>query len=154
MGSILSTNIKSAQKARPDQETGIVNEIGYDGIEVTSRLMNIILEMPLDQQIDLLGRLDTNGYHGTRRFARTLLKNPWLVEVSQGNMKDSEDYYIKDIGRCGMFIKTDRAFDVGEKIIMQFQMPVSRKIFKIVGEIVRYEPTGIGVKFLRQLSRQ
>ena len=82
------------------------------------------------------------------------MKNPWVVEVSQGSGTDSEDYTIKDIGRCGMFIQTERTFDVGEKIIMRFQMPISRKIFKIVGEIVRYEATGIGVKFLRQLSRK
>lgn len=124
----------------------------YDGIEVTSRLMNIILEMPLEQQLDLLGRLDSKGYNGARKYTRTSLKRPWVVEVRSKDAAMSNDNYIKDIGRCGMFIQTERAFERGEKISMRFQTPVSRKVFKIMGRIVRHQDNGIGVKFLRQRS--
>lgn len=124
----------------------------FDNIDVTSRLMNIILEMPLEEQLDLLKKLDENGYTGTRRHNRTHLKNPWVVSVNRENEILSDDFYIKDIGRCGMFIQTDKAFDVGEQINVRFQMPSSKKIFRIIGEIVRSTGNGIGVKFLRQLS--
>jgi len=62
------------------------------------------------------------------------------------------DYLIKDISRCGMFIETNQAFLVGEKITMKFQMPASQKLYKIMGEIVRFQKTGIGIKFKRQLT--
>lgn len=125
----------------------------FDGIDVTSRLMNIILEMPLEQQLDLLEKLDSRKYNGTRRFPRTYLKNPWVVTVNRENEIFSDDYYIKDIGRCGMFIEADRTFDVGERVTMQFQMPSSKKAFKIIGKIVRSQDNGIGVKFLKQVTQ-
>ncbi len=133
----------------------------YDSIDVTSRLMNIVLEMPLDQQLDLLESLDSNGYDGTRKHQRTYLKNPWVVEVDHEDQSLIDQCFIKDIGRCGMFIElnlpdqsdlSNRLFDVGEKITMRFKMPASQKMFKILGQIVRFQSNGIGVKFLRQLS--
>lgn len=129
---------------------------GYDGIEVTSRLMNIILEMPIAQQLDLLEQLDSNGYNSTRKYVRTYLKKPWVVAVDYKEQVLSDDnYFIKDIGRCGMFIEpaqTDRALGIGESITMRFKMPASQKMYKIVGQIVRFQQNGMGVKFLRQLS--
>ncbi|MCD4674419.1 MAG: PilZ domain-containing protein [Desulfobacula sp.] len=124
-----------------------------DEIEVTSRLLNIILDMPLKQQLDLLNTLDTSGNEGSRRHTRTHLKTPWVVLVDPEKEKVSCDYCIKDISRCGMFIETSRSFSVGQKITMKFQIPSSKSIFKIMGEIVRFQRNGIGVKFKRQLSR-
>ena len=124
----------------------------FDEIEVTSRLLNIILDMPVQQKLDLLNTLDTSGYIGSRKHARTLLKNPWVVLIDPEKEKARYDYLIKDISRCGMFIETNQAFLVGEKIIMNFQMPASQKLYKIMGEIVRFQKTGIGIKFKRQLT--
>lgn len=128
-----------------------IDSSGFDDIDVTSRLMNIILEMPLDQQLDLLERLDSNGYSGTRKYARTRLKNPWVVSVDHEDHFLSDNYLIKDIGRCGMFIETNRAFGLGDTITMRFQLPASKKMFKLVGKIVWSRHNGMGVKFLRQM---
>ena len=51
-----------------------------------------------------------------------------------------------------MFIETNQAFWVDEKIIIKFQMPASQKLYKIMGEIVRFQKTGIGIKFKRKLT--
>ena len=129
---------------------------GLDCIEVTSRLLNIILEMPIEQQLDLLECLDSNGYNNTRKYGRTYLKNPWIVAIDYEKQARSDDnYFIKDIGRCGMFIepaKANRSLDIGETITMRFTMPAGKKMYKIVGQIVRFQKNGMGVKFLRQLS--
>lgn len=109
----------------------------FDEIEITSRLLNIILEMPVEQQLDLLDRLDISGYEGARRYARTYLKNPWIVLIDPEKEKMPYDYFIKDISRCGMFIETSQSFSVSQKITIQFQVPASKKVFKIMGEIVR-----------------
>lgn len=120
----------------------------YDEIEVTSRLLNIILEMPLEQQLDLLDKLDAIDYNGSRRHARHCLKNPWVVTI--GPEKDNPyDYLARNISRCGMFIETRRPFSVGGKITMRFQVPASRKLYKIRGEIVRFQKNGVGIKFKR-----
>ena len=55
----------------------------FDEIEISSRLLNIIFEMPVEQQLDLLNLLDTSGYPGSRRHARTNLKNPWVVLIDR-----------------------------------------------------------------------
>ncbi len=123
-----------------------------DEIEVTSRLINMVLDMPVSQQLDLLNTLDSTGYDGSRKQPRTLLKNPWVVMIDPEKKRSVYNHLIRDVSRCGMFIETERSFGVGEKILMTFQMPASQKLFKIVGEIVRYQENGIGVKFKRQLA--
>ena len=124
----------------------------FDEIEVTSRLINMILDMPISQQLQLLSTLDAAGYKGARKQPRTCLKNPWVVRIEPENKNSPQMHYIKDISRCGMFIETARGFKKGERILLTFRMPATRKLFKIIGEIVRYQPNGIGIKFRRQLS--
>ncbi len=122
-----------------------------DEIEVTSRLLNIIFDMPMNQQLKLLKSLDKKGVKGSRQHARAKLKNPWVVQVDPNeNKKDNIDY-INDISRCGMFIKTSTSFFVGQDITIKFQTPSSKKLFQIIGKIVRLQDNGIGVKFKRQI---
>ncbi len=121
-----------------------------DEIEVTSRLLNLIFDMPVAQQLDLLKLLDSNGYKGARKQERTDLKNPWVVVIDP--KKDLQTSFIRDISRCGMFIETTASFSIDEKITMNFQVPASRKIFKIVGDVVRCQKDGVGVRFERQAT--
>ena len=126
------------------------NKKNIDETDVTSRLLNMIFDMPVDQQLELLDYLDSNGYSGSRRHERTFLKSPWLALVGQKN--ELHESFIVDVSRCGMFIETSCVFRIGEKITMKFQVPSSKKIFRIVGEIVRSNKNGVGVKYKRQLS--
>jgi hypothetical protein len=123
-----------------------------DEIEVTSRLLNMILEMSLEQQLDLLKQLDATGYDGARRHTRIHLKTPWAVFFDPETDKTPFVDFIKDVSRCGMFIETSRSFSVGEKITIKFEVPSSRKTYRILGEIVRFQKKGIGVKFIRRIS--
>ena len=125
----------------------------FDAIEITSRLLNIILDMPVEQQLDLLNRLDTSDYKGSRKHPREYLKKPWNVLIDPEKKKPMSDNFIKDISRCGIFIETNQSFCLGQKITMKFQVPASKKTFKITGEIVRFQKNGIGIKFKRRLSR-
>lgn len=123
-----------------------------DEIEVTSRLLNMILEMSLEQQLDLLKQLDATGCNGARRHVRIHLKTPWAVVFDPETDKASAVDFIRDISRCGMFIETSRSFSVGEKITVKFEVPSSRKSYKILGEIVRFQKKGMGVKFIRRMD--
>jgi len=123
-----------------------------DEIEVTSRLLNIILGMSTEQQLDLLKRLDTNGYGGSRRHVRINLKKPWAVFFDPEKNKTPCVDFIRDISRCGMFIETSQPFSVGGKITVKFEEPSSRKTYKILGKIVRFQENGIGVKFVHRVS--
>ncbi len=122
-----------------------------DEIEVTSRLLNIIFDMPVDQQLKLLKTLDKTRVKGSRQHARVDLKNPWIVLIDPKEDNKADIDYINDISRCGMFIKTRSSFFVGQNITIKFQNPTSKNVFQIIGEIVRLEDNGIGVKLKRQL---
>lgn len=128
------------------------NNSHIDEIEVSSRLINMVLDMPVAQQLDLLNTLDTTGFKGSRKQPRTALKNPWVVVIDPETKNESYSHHIQDISRCGMFIESDRSFGVGENVMLTFQMPASRKLFKLVGEVVRLQKNGIGVKFKRQFA--
>lgn len=127
----------------------IIEKKSPDEIEVTSRLLNIIFDMPVAQQLDLLKLLDANGYRGARKHERTNLNSPWIVVIDPE--KEPDATFIKDISRCGMFIETRSPFVISELITLKFQVPASRKMFKIVGEVVRRQKNGVGVRFKRQL---
>jgi hypothetical protein len=122
-----------------------------DEIEVTSRLLNMILEMSLEQQLDLLKQLDATGYGGARRHVRTLLKKPWEVFFNPEADKAPSADFIRDISRCGMFIETGRSFSVGEKVTVKFEVPSTHKIYIILGEVVRSLEKGLGIKFIRRI---
>ena len=129
----------------------------FDEIEVTSRLLNIIFDMSLGEQLKLLDSLDTSSFRGARKHVRTSLKNHWIVQINPENETKSGNSFINDISRCGVFIEfigqdeISRGFFAGQKITMKFQIPTSKKIFQIIGKIVRLQDNGIGVKFKRQL---
>jgi Tfp pilus assembly protein PilZ len=61
--------------------------------------------------------------------------------------------FIHDLSKSGLFIETREPFKIGESISLTFTMPGSANHFKISGQIVRTEQSGIGVKFITQLSR-
>ena len=121
-----------------------------DDIEITSRLLNIVMDMPVQQQLRLLKKLDASGFSGARRRPRTFLEIPWAVVIDQAAGQDDGQGHgsvITDISRCGVFIETPQSFSVGEKILLTFEVPTNRKEYKITGEIVRIHQNGIGVKF-------
>ncbi len=125
------------------------SENNFDKIDITSRLLNLILEMPIENQINLLKKIDKSGYDGARRHVRKYAQKPWVVIIDSESGGGSSKDFIKDISGGGMFIETRKSFSVGHDISLTFQLPSNRKRYKVVGEIIRSETTGIGVKFKR-----
>ena len=54
---------------------------------------------------------------------------------------------ITDISKNGLFIETKRPLNVGEEIILSFNMHGYDRPFKIKGDIVHSNHRGIGVEF-------
>ena len=55
--------------------------------------------------------------------------------------------FILDINEAGAFIETDRSFAAGEKIVLNFIDPYSRRSSLINGSIVWSSDAAMGVKF-------
>ena len=55
--------------------------------------------------------------------------------------------FILDLNEAGAFIETDRSFKAGEKIVLRFIDPYSRRTSLVKGSIVWSSDAAIGVKF-------
>jgi len=56
------------------------------------------------------------------------------------------DGTITDISAVGMFIKTERSFPVGKPIRVSCRLPGLERPLILSGDIIRSEPTGIGIR--------
>jgi len=56
------------------------------------------------------------------------------------------DGAITDISTVGMFIKTERSFPAGKPIRISCRLPGLERPLILSGEILRSEPTGIGIR--------
>ena len=123
---------------------------GLDEINVTSRLLNMVLDMPPEKQLELLALLDKWQHTGARKHNR----KPWKIAVEYASGNRIYRDYIKDISNGGVFIETTTPFTVGQIIKMKFPLPNYQKLVKATGEIVWCSPQGIGVKFIKQPSKE
>jgi len=55
--------------------------------------------------------------------------------------------FIRNISAGGVFIETRMPFTVGKEVSLTFPLPDSQKHIKIIGEVARTTPHGVGVKF-------
>lgn len=115
-------------------------------VNITSRLLNLILDMSIDKKLEILKFIDKWESKGVRRHHRKPLLIPIEYTAKHLVFRDA----IKNISASGVFIETRMPFTVGQDIKMMFRLPRSRKLIQAVGEIVRSDSQGIGVKFKRQ----
>jgi Tfp pilus assembly protein PilZ len=116
-------------------------------VNITSRLLNLILDMSLEKKLEILKVIDRWEGKGVRGHNRKPLLIPIEYTAKHLSFRD----VIKNISASGVFIETRMPFTVGQDIKMMFRLPRSRKLIQAVGEIVRSDSHGIGVKFKRQV---
>lgn len=113
-----------------------------DGRQIKARLIELINEMPVDQQRDLIKLLEW-GRRDLRKHGRKGCKRPAAIAVG-GNRYEG---IAKNISDGGVFIETPATVSVGQEVSLMisffsFEDPVS-----ITGKVVRTEPLGLAVKF-------
>jgi Tfp pilus assembly protein PilZ len=132
----LGTNIKGDMNTSENQ---------IDKASIAARLLNLILDVPVDQQLKLLKLLDDWKYKGARKHPR----KQWVIPVDLATRDQTFKESIKDISNGGVFIETKNPFSTGEEVTLIFQLPNRTKPLEVIGKIVRSDPTGIGVRFKR-----
>ena len=83
-----------------------------------------------------------------RQHARTIR----LVEVDFVIQDRAYRGFIFNISDGGAYIETRETFSVGQKLVLAFPSPNSKKHVKKTGEIIRTDKNGIGVKFEESLK--
>ena len=110
---------------------------------ITSRLIELIKNMPEDEQRTLLKDLEEKPFEGRRKYVR----KPFLMAVDYSMKDHVYKDFIQDISAGGVFIETHMPFTVGQEVSLTFPLPNYQKHIKVVGEVVRYTTQGVGVKF-------
>ena len=118
-------------------------EIQSNESRITARLIELIKNMPEDEQRTLLNELEEKPFEGRRKHVR----KPFLMTVDYSTQDHVYKDFIQDVSTGGVFIQTHMPFTVGQEVSLTFPLPNYQKHIKIVGEIVRSTAQGVGVKF-------
>jgi len=110
---------------------------------ITARLVELIKNMSEDEQRTLLKNLEERPFEGRRKHVR----KPFLMAVDYSTQDHVYKDFIQDISSGGVFIQTHMPFTVGQEVSLTFPLPNYQKHIKVIGEVVRSTPQGVGVKF-------
>ena len=117
-----------------------------DETRIAARLIDLICDMSVAQQLELLKQLDNKQYKGGRSANRKSRKIAVDYKVNDKIHKD----FINDISAAGVFIETQTPPAAGEKITLTFSIANHKKPVTITGKIVRTDSDGFAVDFRRK----
>ena len=120
-----------------------------DETRITARLIDLICDMSIDQQLELLEQLDKQQFKGGRSDFRRSRKIAVDYEYNNRVHRD----FIQDISSAGVFIKTQNPPSIGEQITLSFSLSDNKKPVTITGRIVRSDDRGFAVDFRRQSQK-
>ena len=118
-------------------------EIQSNESKITARLIELIKNMPEDEQRTLLKDLEEKPFEGRRKHVR----KPFLMAVDYSTQDHVYKDFIQDVSTGGVFIQTHMPFTVGQEVSLTFPLPNYQKHIKVTGEVVRSTTQGVGVKF-------
>ena len=97
--------------------------------------------------IEIQSRVDRRKQAGegaeSRRHARKSCAIPALIEDKKRRVRGE----IQDASQGGVFIKCEEPVPVGQKVSVMIPLKKKQKLVVRVGEVVRSDSRGIGVKF-------
>jgi len=109
----------------------------------TARLFEMIKRMPEDEQLALLKELGERLSKGRRKHER----EPFFMVADYSAEDHVYRDYIQNVSAGGVFIETHMPFTSGQEVSLAFPLPNYEKYIKIIGEVARVTPQGIGVVF-------
>jgi hypothetical protein len=120
---------------------------GTQSESVTDELIDAIKKLSESQQEYLLQAVkdwidDKRGYP----------RKECQAEVIYSDNNRLVQGMIINISAGGLFLQPDSPFTVGQEITLTFEHPFAKKQMKVVGEIVRSDEKGIGVKFNQNIG--
>ena len=107
------------------------------------KLFDAILKLNQEQQTQVMIYVEELLAENKRISVRKACNIPISYATQDRIYSDN----ISDISKSGLFIETRRPLNVGEEIVLTFNMHGYDRAFKINGDIVRSNQQGIGVEF-------
>jgi hypothetical protein len=129
-----------------------VNEDQLRESGITSRLLDIIKSMGEDEQADLLEKLEEWRSNDKRGHPRRFYFMPadYVIDERQGKG------LVKDVSLSGAFLKPSEVTSlfIGQEVLLMIPYPDNDRTVRVVGEIVRIDSQGVGIKFRRESIMQ
>ncbi len=118
--------------------------------EIIGHLNKIMLGMSQDRLTILLNQLKGNPSKWKRKYPRKAC----IISVDFDTFDYSNQKVIRNLSANGAYIEAEESFVLGQEIILWFTITNDENIsIKIPAIVVRRDPKGIGVKFLK-VSKQ
>ena len=110
---------------------------------VIKKLFDAILKLNEEQQMQVMIYVEELLADNKRTFVRKACDIP----ISYATQNRVYSDRITDISKNGLFIETKTPLNVGEVIMLSFNMQGYDRPFKIKGEVAHSNQRGIGVEF-------
>jgi len=107
------------------------------------KLFDAIIKLNAGQQTKVMNYVEELLTDNKRMSVR----KPCDIPINYATQNRVYSDTITDISKNGLFIETNQALNVGEEIMLSFNMQGYDRPFKIKGKIARSGRNGVGVEF-------
>jgi hypothetical protein len=116
-------------------------------LDITSRLLDIITSMGEDEQADLLEKLEEWRSNDKRGRPRRSYFMPADYVIDEKKAKG----LVKNLSLSGAFLNPSEVTSlfIGQEVLLMIPYPDNDRTVRVVGEIVRIDSQGVGIRFKR-----
>jgi PilZ domain-containing protein len=118
--------------------------------DVVLHLIKLILEMNPEERLDLLVKLEEFPVKNLSLGDRDGIRRLYDQTITFSTQDRQYTALCKDISNGGIFIQTEGMFQLGQLVNLDIPYSSGRRSIKVPAEIVRVNPDGIGLKFLKK----
>ena len=121
-----------------------------DKNDVTIQLIKQILGMADGERRDLLEQLGNIPVKELSLGDRNDFRRKYDQTITFSTQNRQYRAYCKDISNSGIFIQTSEIFQLGQLVSLDIPFSDEKTSIKVPAEIVRVNPDGIGLKFMKK----
>jgi len=149
----MSTGMPDDTSRVPVSVEGVFMENNEDYPEkndVIIQLIKRVLEMTDSERLDLLEQLNMLPVQDLSLGDRDGARRIYDQTISFSTQERQYTALCKDISNGGIFIQTGDVFRLGQLVTLDIPFSDGRESIKVPAEIVRVNPDGIGLKFMKK----
>ena len=149
----MSTDMPDDTFRVPVSIEGVLMENNEDYPEkndVILQLIKRVLEMTDGERLDLLEQLKMIPVQDLSLGDRDGARRIYDQTISFSTLDRQYTALCKDISNGGLFIQTGDVFRLGQLVTLDIPFSNGNESIKVPAEIVRVNPDGIGLKFMKK----
>jgi len=114
---------------------------------VLGRLMRLIQQMTPEERLGLLKEIEKDPSRREKSQGRTNERKRYTLAVDYADVSRAFTDYLQDISTSGVFMLSRRPFQIGEELFLRINFPNQVYPFKVLAEVARTTPEGVGLRF-------